>query len=134
MYKPQVELSIETITRNTAQRYKLRNIGLAEACDHNAAVARSLGRHEVALTWTVLKTVHASGVRSEATRPVSGDLNTAGEAMGALEAGGDWRQRLRTSSFGTRKVSKAVTMEAENGNNATRSDSIFIQLTSCTSL
>ena len=54
------ELGIENVIRETAKRYKLYNVGLSEACDINAAVARSLGRHHVALTWNVLKTVHAN--------------------------------------------------------------------------
>jgi len=110
------ELGIENVIRETAKRYKLYNVGLSEACDINAAVARSLGRHHVALTWNVLKTVHAN-VRSDTTRPVSGDITEAVIENSA-------RQRLRTSSFGTRKMSSKQAVVIDNSiNNATRDTS-----------
>ena len=98
LYKQPQEPSIETVTRETALNYKLWNTSFEEACVINAEVARRLGRHQVALTWTVLKTVYS--VKSEA-RPVPGDLPAT--EPGALESG-----RLRTSSLGTRKLSSKV--------------------------
>ena len=127
IHKPQKpELSAEAIIRETAKNYKLYNISLSEACDINAAVARSLGRDQVALTWTVLKTVHAN-VRCDQTRPVSGDITTLADA----DTSGDRRHRLRTSSFGTRKMSskqiiKQTVVIDSNVNNATRYTSLIL--------
>ena len=121
MYQPQEsELSIESVTRETAKQYKLYNINFSEACDVNAAVARSLGRHQVALTWHVLKTVHASAsVRSDAARPVSGDISAVADT--GIDNSADWRQRLRTSSFGRKVSRKENVVVIENSvNNATR--------------
>ena len=99
VYNQPQEPSIETVTRETALNYQLYNTSLEEACTINAEVARKLGRHQVALTWTVLKTVYSA--RCEA-RPVSGDLPAPD--TGAGESG-----RLRTSSLGARKLSSKVT-------------------------
>merc|ERR1719219_1382136 len=99
LYKQPQQPSIETVTRETALDYQLWNTSFEEACVVNAEVARRLGRHQVALTWTVLKTVYS--VKSEA-RPVPGELPAT--ETGALESG-----RLRTSSLGTRKLSSKVT-------------------------
>ena len=44
-------MSIETVTAEIAKRYKLLNTSLADACDINAEVAKSLSRKQVALTW-----------------------------------------------------------------------------------
>ena len=98
LYKQPQQPSIETVTRETALNYQLYNTSFEDACVINAEVARKLGRHQVALTWTVLKTVYS--VKSEA-RPVTGDLPAT--ETGALESG-----RLRTSSLGTRKLSSKV--------------------------
>ena len=122
LHQPQqTELSIETVTRETARQYKLYNISFSEACEVNAAVARSLGRGQVALTWNVLKTVHqAASVRSEATRPVSGDITNVVDNV-IDNVASDWRQRLRTSSFGRKVSRKENVVVIENSvNNATR--------------
>lgn len=42
----------------SAGRYRLGGAGLAELCDHNAAVAESLGRSLVAMTWLNFKTFY----------------------------------------------------------------------------
>ena len=104
LYQQPQEPSIETVTRETALHYQLHNKSFEEACVINAEVARRLGRHQVALTWTVLKTVYS--VKSEA-RPVTGDLPAT--EPGALESG-----RLRTSSLGTRKLSSKVNNKVTN--------------------
>ena len=104
VYNQPQEPSIETVTRETALNYQLYNTSLEEACVINAEVARSLGRHQVALTWTVLKTVYS--VRCEA-RPVSGDVP-------AVETTTGENGRLRSSSLGTRKLSSKVTTVIDN--------------------
>ena len=98
-HHPESELSIETVIKETAKHYQLYNLSLGEACDINSAVARSLGQHQAALTWTVLKTVHSGAVtRSDRDlRPLSGD-NVGDNGHDNTD---NWRQRLRTSSFGT---------------------------------
>ncbi|XP_076998407.1 GATOR2 complex protein WDR24 isoform X3 [Tamandua tetradactyla] len=45
---------------DTAQRYALAGRPLAELCDHNATVARELGRNQVAQTWTMLRVIYCS--------------------------------------------------------------------------
>jgi len=95
------QLSIETITLETAKRYKLLNTSLAEACDVNAGVAKSLGRQQVALTWTVLKTLYACS-KSDAARPLSGDP-TSGQ--GEMEGADRSKLRLRSASGMTRRTS-----------------------------
>ncbi|XP_017366403.1 GATOR complex protein WDR24 isoform X1 [Cebus imitator] len=45
---------------DTAERYALAGRPLAELCDHNAKVARELGRNQVAQTWTMLRTIYCS--------------------------------------------------------------------------
>ena len=97
------DLSIETVTTETARRYKLLHTSLAEACDINAGVAKSLGRHQVALTWTVLKTLYACS-RSDVARPVSGDM-TGGGAGEMMEGADRSKLRLRSASGMTRRVS-----------------------------
>ncbi|XP_063233136.1 GATOR2 complex protein WDR24 [Bacillus rossius redtenbacheri] len=41
-----------------AQQYVLTGRSLAEICDHNAAVARSTGRNQVSLVWSIVKTLY----------------------------------------------------------------------------
>ena len=49
---PGVNHSAESLIAETARRYRLvPNSNLAETCDHNSNVARSLGHNQVALTW-----------------------------------------------------------------------------------
>ncbi|CAB3365150.1 Hypothetical predicted protein [Cloeon dipterum] len=43
-----------------ARRYQLSGKPLAELCDHNAAVAKQLGRHQVSLVWGVVKTLYCT--------------------------------------------------------------------------
>ncbi|XP_070341424.1 GATOR2 complex protein WDR24 isoform X1 [Equus asinus] len=45
---------------DTAERYALAGRPLAELCDHNAKVARELGRNQVAQTWTMLRIIYCS--------------------------------------------------------------------------
>lgn len=45
---------------DTAERYVLAGRPLAELCDHNAKVARELGRNQVAQTWTMLRIIYCS--------------------------------------------------------------------------
>ncbi|XP_012515086.1 PREDICTED: WD repeat-containing protein 24 [Propithecus coquereli] len=45
---------------DTAERYALTGRPLAELCDHNAKVARELGRNQVAQTWTMLRIIYCS--------------------------------------------------------------------------
>jgi len=95
------EVSIETVTAEIAKRYKLLNTSLADACDINAEVAKSLSRKQVALTWTMLKTLYAC-TKSDTARPVSGDI-AAGAGDG--EGGDRSKLRLRSASGMTRRVS-----------------------------
>ncbi|KAE8744591.1 hypothetical protein FOCC_FOCC008720 [Frankliniella occidentalis] len=44
----------------SARRYILNGRSLAEMCDHNAGVARELGRHQVSLVWSIIKTLYWS--------------------------------------------------------------------------
>ncbi|XP_032814997.2 GATOR2 complex protein WDR24 isoform X2 [Petromyzon marinus] len=48
----------------TAQRYCLAGRPLGELCDHNARVAGSLRRFQVAQTWTMLKLLYGGGDHS----------------------------------------------------------------------
>ncbi|KAJ8878271.1 hypothetical protein PR048_018848 [Dryococelus australis] len=43
-----------------AKQYLLTGRPLAEICDHNAAVARSLGMNQVSLVWGIIKTLYNS--------------------------------------------------------------------------
>ncbi|XP_059470417.1 GATOR complex protein WDR24 [Neocloeon triangulifer] len=43
-----------------AKRYQLSGKPLAELCDHNAAVAKQLGRHQVSLVWGIVKTLYCT--------------------------------------------------------------------------
>ncbi|XP_012910762.1 GATOR complex protein WDR24 isoform X2 [Mustela putorius furo] len=53
---------------DTAERYALAGRPLAELCDHNAKVARELGRNQVAQTWTMLRIIYSSpGLASAAS-------------------------------------------------------------------
>ena len=109
-HKPDSGLSTETVIKETAKQYQLLNMSLAEACDINSSVARRLGRDQVALTWTLLKTVHSVS---------TGD--PGGVRPGDAEPG--QHERLRTSSMGTqrntRKLSskQSVTIEQSNTSN-----------------
>lgn len=117
-HHPESELSIETVIKETAKHYQLYNLSLSEACDMNSAVARSLGQHQAALTWTVLKTVHSSGgaTRGGDTRDLSRPVQTSDNVVDTDNTD-NWRQRLRTSSFGTthnRKLSSKQTVSIDN--------------------
>ncbi|XP_025840675.1 GATOR2 complex protein WDR24 isoform X2 [Vulpes vulpes] len=52
---------------DTAERYALAGRPLAELCDHNAKVARELGRNQVAQTWTMLRIIYCSPGLASAT-------------------------------------------------------------------
>uniref|UniRef100_A0A8C9IYG6 GATOR2 complex protein WDR24 n=1 Tax=Panthera tigris altaica TaxID=74533 RepID=A0A8C9IYG6_PANTA len=52
---------------DTAERYALAGRPLAELCDHNAKVARELGRNQVAQTWTMLRIIYCSPGLAPAT-------------------------------------------------------------------
>jgi len=65
-------LSEEEITMYLAAGYRLAHASLPDLCDHNQVLAAQMGRGQVALTWTILKTMYACA-RSE-TRPLSGDM------------------------------------------------------------
>lgn len=43
----------------TAKKYLLVGKSLAELCDHNAAVAKELGRHHISLIWNIVKTLYS---------------------------------------------------------------------------
>jgi len=70
-------LSEEEVIRGIASKYRLTDGSLVELCDHNSKVALELGRGQVALTWTVLKTMFACS-RAE-TRPLSGEVGAGPE-------------------------------------------------------
>ena len=108
---PAGQVPEETVLRESAARYRLSPAAsLADLCDHNAGVARSLGRHQVALTWTVLKTLHASG-RGPDTRPVSGDM---GSVVGEQEA--ERRlTRIRSQSGTAKRAAGKLKLEPAAG-------------------
>lgn len=68
LYQPKKEeVGPEKVLEELATRYRLQpGGGLKEVCEHNAAVARSVGRSQVALTWTLLGTLHSGGRGQEA--------------------------------------------------------------------
>jgi len=106
LYQPQQKnYSLETVLRETAVRYRLTGT-LPDLCDHNAGVARDLGKHQVALTWTLLKTLHA-GSRGPDTRPVSGDMGSvAGVAEGE-------KTRLRSQSGSAKRAAGKAALRVE---------------------
>ena len=62
-------MSIETVTAEIAKRYKLLNTSLADACDINAEVAKSLSRKQVALTWVLLGSIYYTFYLQNSCRP-----------------------------------------------------------------
>ncbi|KAK4300861.1 hypothetical protein Pmani_026936 [Petrolisthes manimaculis] len=52
-----------------AKQYLLTGRSLAEICEHNAAVASGLSRHQVALTWQMLHLLYGGGGGSELLPP-----------------------------------------------------------------
>lgn len=85
--------SEESIATEIAKRYRLESSNLSRDCEHNANVARSLGKNQVALSWTVIKTLYACS-RTEMARRVSGDMTAAGGEVDSDKV----RIRLRSQS------------------------------------
>ncbi|XP_064647525.1 GATOR2 complex protein WDR24-like isoform X2 [Lineus longissimus] len=63
----------------SAKRYQLTGKSLEGLCDHNAAVAESLGRHQIAQTWRMLKLLYCTKLSSPATNRTMSVLTTAGD-------------------------------------------------------
>ncbi|XP_034247660.1 GATOR complex protein WDR24 [Thrips palmi] len=96
----------------SARRYILNGRSLAEMCDHNAAVARELGRHQVSLVWSIIKTLYwssrggpgdpnppsASAVTGRDDSSVSGEVTAA---TGTNTTAGEPEQRVVRSSNNT---------------------------------
>lgn len=73
----------------SARRYLLSGRSLAEMCDHNAGVARDLGRHQVSLVWSIIKTLYWSsrgGPGDPNPPPAAGPLRDDNPVSGELAA------------------------------------------------
>ncbi|XP_066997844.1 GATOR2 complex protein WDR24 isoform X2 [Anabrus simplex] len=91
-----------------ARRYILSGRSLADICDHNAAVAKDLGRQQVSLIWSIVKTLYSSKMseynqtlpsanvsRDEATQGTGGGTSVGTETaatVGVMD--GDQRSLL----------------------------------------
>ncbi|XP_050714381.1 GATOR complex protein WDR24-like isoform X2 [Eriocheir sinensis] len=59
---------------HSARQYLLTGRSLAEICEHNAAVAKQLSRHQVALTWQMMQMLYVGATGgSDPTNPTRDD-------------------------------------------------------------
>ncbi|XP_023322719.1 GATOR complex protein WDR24 [Eurytemora carolleeae] len=117
-------LSEEDTIRGIAEGYRVVDGTLSELCDINAKVAMKMGREQVSLTWTILKTIYACA-KSEVC-PISGDLGAGQdeEARGRVS-----RLRSQSGKQSNRQQSRNVSgnsseseSESENENCRTLTD------------
>ena len=73
-----------TVFRQCAEKYLVSGKSLSEMCDHNAAVAWNLGRHQTATTWSMVKLLFAySG--SDVSAAVGAAVTASRSVMTAVQ-------------------------------------------------
>ncbi|CAG2060264.1 unnamed protein product, partial [Timema podura] len=79
-----------------ARRYIITGRPLPEMCDHNAAVAKDMGRNQISLLWSIVKTLYSTNYKSGefGQQTPSGtasreDPGTLQEPLGAPAGDGD---------------------------------------------
>lgn len=96
----------------SARRYILTGRSLVEMCEHNAAVAKSLGRTNVSVVWNLVKTLYASSDQLQPPLPVGCNVSRDESVLSVDMVDGDQRTETPT----------VVTVPQASGDDETETD------------
>ncbi|XP_071962071.1 GATOR2 complex protein WDR24-like isoform X2 [Antedon mediterranea] len=117
----------------TAKGYKLRGVPFEQLCEHNAKIAQSLSRHQVAQTWLMLKTFYTeSSSTIKKPVPTFGKVTILENSKGLGESEKDLSKamdkKLSLTTLGGLDSTTAITSdESQSDSELDPSNSTFVQ-------